>query len=135
MRRCGYAGFLLPRLPLLLSFFSTPWPYLRIPNRLQTTGTVLQAANYARATPSLPRECARPRLLDYTPDCEKPSLPEYRAPCSSPKRNDPAFRDKLGRRILTVVCQTIIERTSSVTNIRPDDLSTNHAKHLRAIVF
>lgn len=47
--RCGYVGFLL--VPISLSALpSFSRPYLRIPNRLQTTATVLQAANYTPTT-------------------------------------------------------------------------------------
>lgn len=74
------------------------------PNRLQTTGTVLQAANYTSALAAT-RMC-EPKTVGLHPRLRELPL-EYRHALLE-NGTLPAFRDKLGRRILTVVRQTII---------------------------
>lgn len=82
---------------------SPPQPYLRIPNRLQTRATVLQAANYTPATILSCHVNVRAQNCWITP---VRNLPPNKIPlCPSRKRNDPRVSTNESGDIKSINCR------------------------------
>lgn len=112
MRRCGYVGFLLSASPF------APFLFLSVDRTCVSRTGYKRRARYYKPQIT-PPPTVSPRALAATRMCQAKTAglhPWLRAPSAGipssrpPPRewNDPGFRDKLGRRILTVVRQTTI---------------------------
>ena len=70
MRRCGYVGFLLSA-SLFTSLSLPPSTVLAYPEQVTNDGHGITSRKLHPLPSTPPSECARPRLLDYTPRCER----------------------------------------------------------------